>query len=167
MADRRKYLLSQYGISVDDYNQMYEFQNGRCAICGTWYEKLSVDHDHRTGKVRKLLCGTCNTGLGLFKDNPKILKMAATYIDDCRMESDVRILLRVSGNSSEDKTSIVNSDWRSLREQFPNEMIELISESEPKEIVKELLDLGIQVSSRTASNWKFYAQQEMINRGLK
>lgn len=59
-----------YGISLADYNTMFEAQNGVCKICGTppdsngKIKRLHIDHDHKTGKVRGLLCVTCNTGLG-------------------------------------------------------------------------------------------------------
>lgn len=78
-------LKSVYGISLDLYKQMYDSQNGCCAICGV--EKppkgasgLSVDHCHKTGKVRKLLCTPCNTALGKFKDNVDNIRKAIDYI---------------------------------------------------------------------------------------
>ena len=64
---------------------MYEKQQGRCAICGTdepgsKFKHFHVDHDHVTGQVRALLCSDCNTGLGKFRDDPDLLRAAATYI---------------------------------------------------------------------------------------
>ena len=59
-------------------------QNGRCAICGVpEYElpsRLYIDHDHETGKVRGLLCPSCNTGLGHLKDDPEVLLRACIYL---------------------------------------------------------------------------------------
>lgn len=54
-------------------------QDGLCAVC---YEKpaTSVDHDHKTGQVRGLLCRNCNTGLGMFGDNPELMLAASAYI---------------------------------------------------------------------------------------
>lgn len=61
-----------YGITIEEYDLMFEFQNGRCKICGTeenGNKRFSVDHDHETGKVRGLLCYRCNTNLGWFENN--------------------------------------------------------------------------------------------------
>lgn len=62
-----------------------EAQGGRCAICGIDERtapkgRLHVDHDHRTGVVRALLCGNCNAGLGQFKDDPHLCEIAAAYL---------------------------------------------------------------------------------------
>ena len=56
-------------------------QAGCCAICGTPTDSLHGDHDHETGFTRGLLCGPCNRGLGMFKDNPDALRAAANYIE--------------------------------------------------------------------------------------
>lgn len=78
-------LKSIYGISLKEYKAMYDSQNGECAICGTYklsYGKggLSVDHCHKTGKVRKLLCTPCNAALGKFKDNVQNMEKAIKYL---------------------------------------------------------------------------------------
>lgn len=52
-----------------------------CAICGST-EKPHIDHDHETGVVRGTLCRTCNIGLGMFKDNPELMRQAAQYLED-------------------------------------------------------------------------------------
>lgn len=54
-----------------------------CVICGS-EERLVVDHDHKTGKVRGLLCGHCNRGLGHFKDDPELLLFAAQYLTEMK-----------------------------------------------------------------------------------
>ena len=59
---------------------MLHRQNGVCAVCGVG-GKLHVDHDHETGLVRGLLCGSCNRALGLLKDNVDSLKMAIDYLE--------------------------------------------------------------------------------------
>lgn len=70
----------KYGLSLGDYNAIKTSQNDLCAICKR-DAKLSVDHCHTTKKVRQLLCANCNRGLGLFKDNPTLLRVAAFYIE--------------------------------------------------------------------------------------
>lgn len=81
-------LKKKYGITKEDYDRMLEQQEGQCAICGVtspgWPSIESgtfhVDHNHRTGEVRGLLCSTCNQGLGYFKDDPGLLSAAAAYL---------------------------------------------------------------------------------------
>lgn len=80
-ARRRKKRVSTYGLSLDDFNQLLQRQNGRCAICDTSERKLHVDHDHDTGKVRALLCPPCNRGLGHFRDQHAVVLAAATYLE--------------------------------------------------------------------------------------
>ena len=72
-----------YNLSQEDYDRMFVFQGGVCAICGEAQKdrNLSVDHDHVTGKVRALLCDKCNRGLGYFNDNPASLRKAADYLE--------------------------------------------------------------------------------------
>jgi hypothetical protein len=77
----RRYQMKQYGITVDDYNQMFTLQNGRCAICGVNQEgNLDVDHCHQTKKVRGLLCRKCNLAIGYFQDDPLLCKRASDYL---------------------------------------------------------------------------------------
>jgi len=81
-SQRRTRRKREYGVTREDYEIMLVNQNNECAICknSIGYE-ASVDHDHQTGKVRGLLCGKCNSGIGLLQDNPEILRSAAKYLD--------------------------------------------------------------------------------------
>lgn len=75
--------LKKYGITRQRYEELDVEQGGGCAICGlrcATHDALSVDHDHQTGEVRGLLCQNCNTGLGVFADNPERLIAAAAYL---------------------------------------------------------------------------------------
>jgi hypothetical protein len=78
-------LKKSYKITLDDYNKMLVEQNHSCKICFSHQDKLKrrlcVDHDHTTGKVRGLLCDTCNRSLGLLKDNIEVMKRAVTYLE--------------------------------------------------------------------------------------
>ena len=88
--DKTRDKKRRYGITVKQYNKMFEKQNGVCAIChkcetrkhqsGT-LRRLSIDHDHKTGKVRGLLCDKCNRLLGMANDNRVILANALYYLD--------------------------------------------------------------------------------------
>ena len=72
----------EYGISSEERDNLAKSQDWKCAIC-KWPEgdgRLHVDHDHFTGKVRGLLCGKCNRGIGMFSDNPLILAEAISYL---------------------------------------------------------------------------------------
>lgn len=94
MSIRRWRLQTQYGISPAEYDALYEKQSGRCAICGVekkpWepgggvegrHRFLVVDHDHRTGHVRGLLCFNCNAGIGQFHDDPQVMLAAIAYME--------------------------------------------------------------------------------------
>ena len=86
-------LTRRYGILPDEYKKMLKAQNNSCAICGTkepgtrkasnesYAWNWCVDHDHQTGKVRKLLCLSCNIGLGKFDDDIKRLELAIQYLE--------------------------------------------------------------------------------------
>ena len=79
-------LKRMYGLSPEDWQQMFDNQEGCCAVCGVHQSKLkktlNVDHNHKTGEIRKLLCGLCNKALGLLKENPTIIRSLADYIDE-------------------------------------------------------------------------------------
>lgn len=70
----------KHGLSATDYWEMVKRSNGLCAICDGKMKKICVDHDHKTGKVRGLLCHPCNVVLGLMKDEPQRFERAAAYL---------------------------------------------------------------------------------------
>ena len=83
LGKRARHLMKEYGISVEDFAWMELKQDRRCAICEKIpAEGLCVDHDHRTGRVRGLLCYSCNVALGHFEDRPVWLTRAASYLED-------------------------------------------------------------------------------------
>lgn len=77
-------LKKEYGISLEQYDEMFRKQKSSCAICGTHQDdlklKLSVDHCHETKKVRGLLCGKCNRGIGFLNDDANIVSKALDYL---------------------------------------------------------------------------------------
>jgi hypothetical protein len=82
------HLKKRYGITIDRYNEMLTEQRGCCALCRKAESNeikgkvvsLAVDHDHKTGAVRALLCSACNTALGLFNDDTALLDAAKAYL---------------------------------------------------------------------------------------
>jgi hypothetical protein len=81
-----KSLRKHFGITLEQYTAILIGQGGGCAICGTTEPGgqskgyFHVDHDHKTDRVRGLLCLRCNLGLGSFKDEPERLEAAARYL---------------------------------------------------------------------------------------
>ena len=87
MQQRRRDLMRNYGITLEQYDEMLAMQGGKCALCpatepGGRHQQSHwcVDHDHVTGKVRELLCNDCNLVLGIIKDSPEHLGRMITYI---------------------------------------------------------------------------------------
>lgn len=87
-AKRDSHFLTRYGITAADYDKLCEQASiDGCAICGTlqnksgrWKDKWHLDHCHSTNKVRGMLCGNCNRGLGQFQDNQEIMMKAIDYL---------------------------------------------------------------------------------------
>ena len=86
---RKCHLKQRYNVTPQEYESMLEAQNYKCAICGKdaseskrgdKIESLHIDHCHKTKKIRGLLCHTCNTGLGHFKDKIENLLKAIDYL---------------------------------------------------------------------------------------
>lgn len=89
-ASRQKSRLAKYSITSAEFDAMLITQDGRCAICRKAERivrrtgkplRLAVDHDHKTGKIRGLLCAHCNQAIGKLDDDPKLIRAAADYID--------------------------------------------------------------------------------------
>ncbi len=77
----KKYsLLKKYGLTLKEYEQMVKQQENKCLICGK-KKQLVVDHNHKTKKIRGLLCSQCNRALGFVYENKMILLKLVNYID--------------------------------------------------------------------------------------
>ena len=78
-------LLTDFGMTLTEYHDLYNTQDKRCAICNTRASelpiRLAVDHNHKTGVVRGLLCDRCNRGMGFFQDNVTLLFKAIHYLN--------------------------------------------------------------------------------------
>jgi hypothetical protein len=79
-------LKRRFGFSMGEYNLMIKAQGGVCAICanndpGSRTKRFHVDHCHDSGRIRGLLCQSCNNGIGRFRDKPDLLRLAAEYLE--------------------------------------------------------------------------------------
>lgn len=75
--------LSRYGVTAEEYQRLLKRQKNKCALCkraANEKKALGVDHCHKTGAIRGLLCDSCNLSLGGFKDNIETLKAAISYL---------------------------------------------------------------------------------------
>lgn len=97
-------LVKNYGITEEDYNRLFLEQEGCCAICGRhqieFQRTLALDHSHKTGIIRGILCPPCNTRLGKYDDNPEFLRATADELDSQTPE-----LLRASADYLENETN--------------------------------------------------------------
>lgn len=83
-ASHDKSVVKTYGLEPGEYERRYAEQGGVCAICQRAKgitRRLAVDHNHRTGRVRGLLCSPCNQMLGYLRDDPEALRRAVTYLE--------------------------------------------------------------------------------------
>ncbi|MET8864678.1 endonuclease VII domain-containing protein [Nonomuraea sp. NPDC004580] len=92
--DLDTHLQRTFGITLEQYTEMLQAQNGACAICGDIpipldeyrirkqgiSTRLAVDHCHETGRVRGLLCSPCNKGIGQLRDSPALVRKALAYL---------------------------------------------------------------------------------------
>lgn len=76
-------LKSQYGLSIDSFDSMIIGQGNKCAACGRDFGTRGpiIDHDHKSGKVRGIVCHGCNVALGFFRDDKEVVLKLAEYLD--------------------------------------------------------------------------------------
>lgn len=77
----------RYSVTSDELQELERQANGTCEICGRSGRRMAVDHNHSTGAVRGLICGSCNSGLGLFSANAEFLLGAIEYLARHNQES--------------------------------------------------------------------------------
>jgi hypothetical protein len=88
---RAHHLNKKFGLTAEQYEVMVVAQNGHCAICTEEDrpdKRLAVDHNHKTGKIRALLCDRCNRGIGYFYENSALLRKSADYLDSHNLTKD-------------------------------------------------------------------------------
>ena len=83
MSDRKQN-YKKYNITIEDYDKMFDEQGGVCYICHepSLNQRLSVDHNHETGKVRSLLCSRCNIWLGILENNGELFEQFKIYLKE-------------------------------------------------------------------------------------
>ena len=91
------HLLKTYGMTLKEYEEMVQLSGNTCYVCGEGETRhhhlsgrivdLAVDHCHKTGKIRGLLCTKCNQAVGLLRDNPKIARSLADYLSSNDIET--------------------------------------------------------------------------------
>lgn len=86
-VERKRLLKRKYGLTIAQYNQMYETQQGCWYICKA-KTKLRVDHNHLTGHVRRLLCQCCNTLIGMAKESILVLSNSIQYLKETHEASE-------------------------------------------------------------------------------
>lgn len=89
--DRKYYLKRKYGITEQEFRALLDAQGSRCRICdmalrlaGARATVAHIDHDHKTGIVRGILCQHCNTAVGYLRDSPERARRAALYLEESR-----------------------------------------------------------------------------------
>lgn len=109
-------LLLRYGITLEEYNKIFEIQNGCCTICGIHQNQLTrnlaVDHNHKTGTVRGLLCTKCNIGIGKLQESVEILKKSIEYIIKPPLKSNLHLIQGYSNKKDIPKHNINTSTKR-------------------------------------------------------
>lgn len=76
-------MLKKYGITLEDYERLWKEQDGKCPICGVALDsvwQVDIDHDHKTNKVRGILCNPCNLMIGHAKDNTEVMQSGIAYL---------------------------------------------------------------------------------------
>jgi hypothetical protein len=94
--ERAGHLKRKYGMTIEEYGVMLDAQGGGCFICGRPPRddsSLHVDHDHSSGRVRGILCFSCNNALADFQDDPALLRKAASYVTTNSVEVEEEIQL--------------------------------------------------------------------------
>ncbi len=81
-------LRNRYGITLKQKKELLQIQENKCKICAIelTIKSACIDHNHKTGKIRGILCNHCNNGLGCFKDNCSLLKRALEYLNEVNDE---------------------------------------------------------------------------------
>ena len=92
---KKRNICRRYNITIEQYDLMLEQQRGLCKICNQQPKKICVDHCHKTGTVRGLLCGNCNSAIGLLKENIETLQNAIEYLQNINFNKGLKNGIRI------------------------------------------------------------------------
>jgi len=106
-------LRKNYNLSLDEMENILKKQRYKCAICEETLEKPHIDHDHKTGKIRGILCFNCNTAIGKFGDDPNRLMKAIIYLSKNKEEEKIRKENINEGTVSTSETRLENGNEHS------------------------------------------------------
>ena len=104
VANSDAYFYRKYKLTRRELAALRESQDARCGICGD-PQPQHLDHDHSSGRVRRLLCQRCNQGLGLFRDDPYLLHVAALYVQGHRQQHAFQLLQQSAARAAPDEAS--------------------------------------------------------------
>jgi hypothetical protein len=93
-AHEQRRRLRKYGLTQDEYDELLRSQGNRCAGCGTdkpGAKGWCIDHCHRSGRVRAILCNPCNTVLGLIDEDPEVLRALARLAEQFKQGEEIKI----------------------------------------------------------------------------
>jgi hypothetical protein len=76
-----RYVTRTYGLTTDELHRLSARQRHACQICGELGRRLHIDHDHRSGRVRGLLCNDCNVAIGVMNERPDWMRRALNYLE--------------------------------------------------------------------------------------
>ena len=159
------YLYRNYGITISNYKEILHKQNNVCAICGgTGNERathskskcnLVVDHCHTTSKVRGLLCHTCNTALGQFKDSKHLLQNAIKYLDtDLKLETpttEKTVKVRAFNMSNTEALAIITDSLKFNLSR--KDLIEKYNRSEG--VIRGIIEFKTQLGKKAFETYKY------------
>lgn len=116
---------SNYYLTKEEYDDILITQDYCCAICGDVdsNKNLAVDHDHRTGKIRGLLCQLCNGGLGMFRDDSVLLEKAIVYLNN---RYDAQYQDQLKDNDDENRITILLNNGSNVSELTLEQFIEIL-----------------------------------------
>jgi hypothetical protein len=80
----RWHIKDTYGLTPDEVDDMLHKQRGLCKLCRKPMKRINVDHCHKTGCIRGLVCRNCNFAIGCFNDDPALMRRAARHVEQCR-----------------------------------------------------------------------------------
>ncbi|MGY2129831.1 endonuclease VII domain-containing protein [Blastococcus sp. SYSU DS0617] len=99
-SSSESYFYRRYGLTKAQVGEIRQAQGDRCAICGEPGPQ-HLDHDHRLGGTRQLLCQLCNQGLGMFRDDPFLLQMAVFYLEHHKQQQAIAYLVEALAGEPE------------------------------------------------------------------